>query len=203
MNKMSTDYPKKLYVDLILANLGEPERKSDIKVIEPKLLVGIAHLIARPSGGAKSWEQLKAQATVVCPVDYSNSKREELKDEYISEFRKILSKHPIRDVSDLFSTLFYKAGLRDRKKSGLIIESLPRKINRKSILNTQVAYLDAIYVHFGQDSYQVVSYCPFSINDKEAGFSSGAAYSVKVLSWQNTQKALDNIVNMLIEENNA
>jgi hypothetical protein len=203
MNKMPIGYPKKLYADLILANLGEPERKGNIKVIEPKLLVGMAHLIARTSGGAKSWEQLKAQATVVCPADYSNSKREELKDEYISEFRKILSKQPIRDVSDLFSTLFCKAGVRNRKKSGLVVEPGPRKINRKSILNTQVAYLDAIYVRFGQDSYQVVSYCPFSINDKETGFSSGAAYFVKVNNWQNAQKALDSIVNMLIEENNA
>jgi len=196
-------YDPKLYADLILANLGKKDMKGGAEIIEPKLLVGIAHRIACTNGGAESWKQLKRHTTVVCPIDYSNSKREELKDEYISEFRKMLDRYSMCDVSDLFSTLFCKAGLRNRKKSGLIIESLPRKINRKSILDTQVAYLDAVYVHFGKDSYQVVSYCPFSINDKEAGFSSGAAYSVKVLNWQNTQKAPDNIVNMLIEENNA
>jgi hypothetical protein len=189
---MFRKHPQKLYADLILANLGKEEKRDNVSVIQPKLLVGITHRL----GGAKSWEGLEEIATFTS------------KENPIPEFKRISESYALsyRAMDNLILNLFLKAGWRNRKKSGLIVEQTPRKIDRETILGILDAkgiYLDTIYVHFGKDSYQVVSYCSFSINDKEAGFSSGAAYSVKVLNWQNTQKALDNIVNMLIEENNA
>jgi len=189
---MSTDYPKKLYADLILANLGEPERKSDIEVIEPKLLVGVTHRI----GGAKDWEGLEKIATFTSG------------ENPVLEFKDIAKKYSLdyAKMDNLILNLFLKAGWRDRKKSGLVVERTPRKIDRETILDVLDAkgiYLDTIYVHFGKDSYQVVSYCPFSINDKEKDFSSGAAYSVKVNNWQTSQKSQKTLLDMLIKENNV
>jgi len=184
---MSTDYPKKLYADLILANLGKEEKRDNVSVIQPKLLVGITHRL----GGAKGWEGLEKIATFTSD------------ENPVPEFKEIMKKYSLSyaKMDNLILNLFLKAGWRDRKKSGLVVEQTPRKIDRETILdviNAKGIYLDTIYVHFGENSYQVVSYCPFSMHDNH---TIGAAYSVKVPNWQNTQKSQKTLIDMLKKEN--
>lgn len=180
-------FPQSLYVDLILANLGLSEKKGNIEIIKPKLLVGIAHYI----GGAESWNDLEKMATFTSD------------EKPIPEFKNILKDYSIGDVSNLFLNLFFKAGWRDRTKAGLVVEQTPRKIDEKAILevlNAKGIFLDTVYVHFEKDSYQVLSYCPFSIKDK-GNCNFGAAYSVKVYNWQNSQKSQKTLIDMLKKEN--
>jgi hypothetical protein len=188
---MFEKYSADVYADLILANLGPTEKKDNAEITEPKLLVGITHRL----GGAKSWDSLEKIATFTS------------KENPVPEFKKIQERYSLRfgKMDDLILNLFLKAGWRHRKKTGLVVEKTSRAIDKKTILDVIGAkgiYLDTIYVHFGEDSYQVLSYCPFSIRDED-NCHTGAAYSAKVYNWKNTKESQKTLMDMLKKENNA
>jgi len=182
--------PQNVYADLILANLSPTDKKGNAEIIEPKLLVGITHRL----GGAKSWEGLEEIATFTS------------KENPIPEFKRISESYSLSygATDNLILNLFLKAGWRHRKKSALVTEQTPRKIDRETILdvlNAKGIYLDTIYVNFGENSYQVLSYCPFTIKDT-GNCNSGATYSAKVYNWKNTKESQKTLIDMLKEENN-
>ena len=184
-------YPDELYANLILANLQTPLKKDGTTVIRPKFLTGIAHRL----GGAESWKQLEENATF---AGYTAEEKEKLREGCIPEFKKILENYSMSKVSNLCLNLFLKAGWRDRKKSGIVVESLQRKIDKESIvnvLNTKGIYLDTIYVYFGKDFHEVTSYAPFSYR------SEGAAYFMRIEGWKNTKSARTDLVDILKKEN--
>ena len=153
--------------------------------------MGMAHRI----GGAESWKQLEKNARF---VGYTDEEREKLREECMPEFKKILENYPISKVSNLFLNLFRKAGVRDRKKAGIIVESLQRKIDKESIasvLNTKEIYLDSIYVYFGKDFHEITSYAPFTYR------SEGAAYFMQIEDWKNTKSARRDLIDILKKEN--
>jgi len=189
-------YPRQLYADLILANLQEPVKKENITLIKPKLLTGMTHRI----GGAKDWNDLENIITVAGVI--GGAEKENKLKEYLPKFKEILQHYSMNDINILFMTLFGKAGLRDRVKSGLVVENTQRTFDRDSIYNvlaTDGIFLDTVYVHFGKDFCEVTSYCPFALDQK---YFFAGAYFARVENWENTEKTQNDLIAMLKKENN-
>jgi len=182
--------PDELYADLILANLSKETKSDYATIISPKLLTGITHRL----GGEKDWKGLEQIATF---PDKENP---------IPEFQAIFAKYGKHryssDIDTLILNLFQKAGWRNRKKAGLIVEQTPRNIDKETILGvikTKGIYLETLYVYLGKDFYQVVSYCPFSISDKKC--KSGAAYLARVSGDYTSPELQEIVITMLKKEN--
>lgn len=187
----------RLYTNLILANLQAPSKKDGITIIRPKLLVGLTHMI----GGAKSWERLEEIATF--PDTDSTKEGYEKRKKCISDFKEIMKNYSMNKVSKLFLNLFLKAGWRDRRGAGLVVENMQRRIDREAIenvINAKRIYLDTIYIYFNEGFHEVTSYAPFSYEDKR--FTTGAAYFIRADNWRNTEDSQSDLVEMLKKENN-